>query len=371
MLRLPSRRTRLPLVAATVVCFACSPRPSGGPPASAVRFPVSGAPSARVAPAPALAPASVASASPAAKLGVPVTVVSPPSGEERLAFEGLIAEAADTLRSPELAANLRSLDATYPRIYVHFVGAGSASDPRTAVTTSTTQLSDVVRPSPPFRYVDTEASLRGGAGDDAAHAGWNPQAGQSGSMTIGGFHLARWLSKDVVERSCAINTVAHELTHLISNEPVRFMSHVTDDFSAALTSVDRSAKRIVPPHAVASYLLGTVAQCTWLQRQGYAPGVDLKACVATFGHRRFNGNRCTQFSGDRPIVDRPDLAPPHEAKDPLAATPRHRRDQDCVDPGPAPGGPTRERLGKPAGIEGGSLHFPRVKRCAAAPQRTP
>jgi hypothetical protein len=245
----------------------------------------------------------------------PVSIGGMNSDSERRSFEDLLNAAYETLQSKRFHDNLNALGTEFPAIYVHFLGSGTTTDPRTAVTHSAEQLSEVVLAKPPYRYVRGPAVLVGGDEDDTATAGWTGTSEQRGSMTIGRFHLGRWQSLDAVERSCAINTVSHEMSHLVSNEPQLFMAHITDSHAATLTSKDKAGRAINPPNAVASYLVGAVAQCTWLQEHGYSPAVDLKTCVQVFGHRGFNGNRCQSFSGSREVSIRNDLPTPMVLKD--------------------------------------------------------
>jgi hypothetical protein len=239
--------------------------------------------------------------------GPPVSLGGVNSDSERVSFEGLLNAAYETLQSKRFHDNLRSLGTAYPDIYIHFLGGGTPADPRTAVTSTAHKLSDAIAATPPYRYVRSPVTLVGGIDDNTATAGWTGTPDQRGSMTVGRFHLARWQSLDAVERSCAVNTIAHEMSHLISSQTPTYMMHLTDSYAASLTTRDRNGKEIQPPHAVASYLVGAVAQCTWLQENGYSPAVDLKACVQIFGHRTFNGNRCQSFSGNREIRARNDL----------------------------------------------------------------
>jgi hypothetical protein len=245
----------------------------------------------------------------------PVYVTDVENAAEREAFNRLVTEASATLRSERFHSNLRSLSNSYPAVYVHFLGSNAPGAERTSVTQTVDQLSAVVSGRAPYRFVRSPAYLVGTSSDDTARAGWTGTSEQLGSMTIGRSHLARWQSQDEVERSCAINTVAHEMTHLISNSPSIFMGHITDSFAATLTSVRSDGSPISPRHAVASYLIGTVAQCTWLQEKGYLPAVDLATCVQVFGDRGHNGLRCRSFSGSRAVINRSDLPAPYELLD--------------------------------------------------------
>jgi hypothetical protein len=45
---------------------------------------------------------------------------------------------------------------------------------------------------------------------------------------------------------------------------------------------------------IATYLVGTTAQCTWLQKKGHLPRTTpaFKSCVARFGVGKFNSSQC-------------------------------------------------------------------------------
>jgi hypothetical protein len=61
---------------------------------------------------------------------------------------------------------------------------------------------------------------------------------------------------------------------------------------------------------LASYLIGSVAQCTYLQEIGRVPAGGLGACVAVFGTRNFNNARCNRFTNGEAVEERADLPAP-------------------------------------------------------------
>jgi hypothetical protein len=226
--------------------------------------------------------------------------------EEAAALQGLLDAAYATLRSDLFRSNMASLAAEHPTIFLRVAGEGTAE--AAAANGSVADLVDMVQAKPPFRYVRAAVALVGdpnfffalsGVTGDDAHA----------SFTLGRGNLGRWLSASQVNRSCAINTAAHELSHLISSDATRFRidtQPIRD--SGAATNSGRG-------DAIASYFVGTVAQCTWLQQQNYAPAVNLKACVRVFGHRGFNQVRCDEFEQIREIEYRADLYEEHVIPD--------------------------------------------------------
>ena len=88
----------------------------------------------------------------------------------------------------------------------------------------------------------------------------------------------RWNASDVTTRSLAINTMAHELSHSLSHRQDA-LDYVFIDRFFSLYFLHRSK-------AIASYTIGTVAQCTWLSEQ--LPGLILQECYETYGLRKFN-----------------------------------------------------------------------------------
>jgi hypothetical protein len=117
--------------------------------------------------------------------------------------------------------------------------------------------------------------------------------------------LDAWASTDPVMRSCAINVAAHEYAHTLSTTPFVYRTAFTDT-SLGEVRITSRRDRSTP---VASYLLGTLAQCTWLQKQGRIEREDVPACVEVFGVASGNPQRCQSFADGGPIAPRPDLPP--------------------------------------------------------------
>jgi hypothetical protein len=103
-----------------------------------------------------------------------------------------------------------------------------------------------------------------------------------------------------VEKSCAINTLAHELSHLIVTDQKLILHALTD---TGITPPSR------PINAIASYLIGTTAQCTWLEKVNRLEPKNFPECVAIFGTLNFNSLRCNQFNNTSPLQLRPSLPP--------------------------------------------------------------
>lgn len=128
---------------------------------------------------------------------------------------------------------------------------------------------------------------------------------QAGEIHIPPAVAAQWRAGDLVERSCAINTLAHEIAHTVSISPLVFTPAFTDT-NAARPAI---AGRTPGESPIASYLIGSAAQCAWLAREGRIAETELAACVEVFGTAGFN-DRCTAFSAGESVRERPGLPPP-------------------------------------------------------------
>jgi hypothetical protein len=200
------------------------------------------------------------------------------------------------LRSPEFSANLRSLAGVYQSVFHD----GGRNQPRYVTIND---LAAMLEGRGAFRYVPVAVALSGGEGFFGGLTGWTgfteADKSQSGSMTLYRGDLRRWRSNDRVEQSCAINTLAHEITHTIASDARLYIQAVTD-----FHRFDAVAGR-----PAASYLVGTVAQCTWLQQQGRVTPAGLRQCVTVFGTRHFNSGRCSSFAAGQPVEVRVGLPP--------------------------------------------------------------
>lgn len=216
-------------------------------------------------------------------------------GREEAAVKAWIAEATEILKSPAFEQNLRALPSSIQRIYLRAGDLGSRDDLANIVTLKRAGL----------RVVPSPLALVGGTHDATATAGWTGDpfgdGDSSTSVSLGRAHLKRWLSGNAVTRSCAINTMSHELSHLISTDAVQLHHALTDTGQTAPAGAVQ---------AIGSYLVGTTAQCTWLAKHMRIKPQDVTACVAVFGTLNFNSDRCEQFDDSEPVVERTGLYPP-------------------------------------------------------------
>jgi hypothetical protein len=218
------------------------------------------------------------------------------SEAEADALGRLMGEAYGTLRSEAFQQNLRGLAGRYPAIYAR----------RNQQDASPDQLADYVALEPlGSRFVNADVILIGGTHDYHAAAGQGPGEGRFSDIVLGRFVMAHWRADDLVRRSCAINVAAHEYAHTISTNPFVYEPAFTDTQPGQFLIPHRK-DRTTP---VASYLIGAVAQCTWLQAQGRIVRADVPACVEAFGVASGNDERCGAFPGDMPVAPRPGLPP--------------------------------------------------------------
>jgi hypothetical protein len=220
------------------------------------------------------------------------------SAAERAALTDLVTEAYHVIRSPELQENLRALGARYPAIY-HHPGRQAATAGQTA---------DLLALKPfGSRYVPVDVILEDAAGGFAGMAGENAAGhGRYSDVVLTRPVLQAYRSPDIVMRSCAVNLAAHELAHTLSRTPFLYQPAFTDTSDPRQDRIPGRQDRTTP---VASYLIGSLAQCTWLQRKGRISAGELAGCVEVFGTAAGNDQRCGQFANGEPVVPRPGLAP--------------------------------------------------------------
>ncbi len=214
---------------------------------------------------------------------------------EREVVTSWIAEVQSVLNSSEFEQNPKSLETTYSSVYLRSNLIGAVSD-----------VADIIAlREPNLRAVKTPMALVGGTDSDYAFGGWTGdpfnEGDSSTSLTIGRAHLKRYFSQNQVEKSCAINTLAHEFAHLIVTDKKRILHALTD------TGIAAPSQKV---DAIGSYLIGTTAQCTWLENRGRLAPTTLTECVKIFGTVNFNSLRCNQFKNTDILQLRNDLPSP-------------------------------------------------------------
>lgn len=216
---------------------------------------------------------------------------------ERQALASLLQESYAILRSPELQDALVALAPRYPAIY--------ARDEQPAA--SPVQVADFVAlRTPGARYVQVDVQLIDGAPGFLGMAGEHEAGvGRYADIVLVRPVLGAWTARDPVMRSCAVNVAAHEYAHTISTSPIVYDAAFTDTRPGERRIAGRDDREA----PIASYLLGSIAQCVWLERQGRVRPGGLAACVEVFGVNSGNPARCNAFAEGQPVVPRPDLPP--------------------------------------------------------------
>jgi hypothetical protein len=223
----------------------------------------------------------------------PVAVIDGVTSEtERKALSAWWSEAHRVLATPKFESNLASLGATYPKIYLRTDNGaklyGTVHDLKAIVRRTAANHRFIRTPLAAYGYAGFQLEQEDGANNAfTGYTGYSDNGEPQGSMTLGRKHLARWLSKDDVQRSCAINTLAHEISHTISTD--------AKYYNYALMDEDPSAETVV-----GSYLIGSVAQCTWLQERGALSEVGFPACIQTFAVNTFANGMCPTYKPTNP-----------------------------------------------------------------------
>lgn len=227
------------------------------------------------------------------------------SPDEQALLAQLLTEAYAVLRSAQFGDNLRALGDRYPLIYAKT--SNQQASPETLARITGLEQAGA-------RYTPVAVQIVGD-GDrrdpmrEHASAGEGQGYGRYSDMVLGRAILEQFRTGDIVNRSCAINAAAHEYAHTITTTPIGFTIAFTDTTGRQ----SRIQNRQHPGTPVASYLIGAVAQCTWLQQKGRIDRSGVAACVETFGVNAFNWERCGQFAGGQPVAPRVDLARPAPA----------------------------------------------------------
>ncbi|HEX7885591.1 MAG TPA: hypothetical protein VF474_06400 [Phenylobacterium sp.] len=218
------------------------------------------------------------------------------SEAERAVAGRLLQEGYTVLRSSAFRTQLEALQDRYPVIYAR--ASQQDLDPA--------GVAAIVSLEPPgSRFAPAQAMIVDDGGPMLGAAGEGGTTGRYSDVMITRGVLEAFGSSDVVTRSCAVNVAAHEYAHTISLTPVGYRVAFTDTNEAQREIADRRH----PGTPVASYLIGSVAQCVWLERQGRIGPDDIGDCIAVFGTAAFNWDRCGQFAGGEPVAPRPGLAP--------------------------------------------------------------
>lgn len=212
--------------------------------------------------------------------GPSVTVDPKYTGKDKQDLEAYAQAAMSSLSSAATAANAAALDSTYPKVWLNEVtkyeGLGSVG-----------KLAQAPRPG--FAYLPSR--LRMVDKGKGAYEDKDPNSTTGGRrITVRKYHLGWWRSPNAVTRSCAINTLAHEITHDMTRDPKTFLWAFTD---TGLKGVNTEK---------GSYTMGALAQCTYLQSVNRITAADIPQCVRIWGLRSsFDATHCGDFDDKEPV----------------------------------------------------------------------
>ena len=225
---------------------------------------------------------------------------------DKAALSSWIDETTALMTSPAFESNFKRASLTYPQVYVSKTQDIISSDLLlTRLKTEDPRLTALWWPKTYVVLTGERAKRlqnRGGFGFEAirtASAGPIPDTETeptTGQITLGRLHFARYVRGDTVEKSCAINTMAHEISHTLSDKADIFWMHILD-----------SQRETTPPRRIfeASYFIGSVAQCTYLENIGRIAAPEFESCMLTFSDpsqsSRFRSRACDDFPDDKPI----------------------------------------------------------------------
>lgn len=210
-----------------------------------------------------------------------LTVDSQYTGQDRTDLEAYAAAAIQALTSAATGEHANALDPTYRRVWLNEVsqyeGLGSVGGLARAPRQGFSYL--------PARLVMVNSGTGAGESKD-------PNSTTGGRLiTIRRYHLDWWRSTNAVTRSCAINTLAHEMTHNMTRDPNQFRWAFTDTGLGGSVTGEKG-----------SYTMGALAQCTYLQSIGRITQAGIGQCLAVWGlTNTFLGSRCDDYDDQEPV----------------------------------------------------------------------
>ena len=134
-----------------------------------------------------------------------------------------------------------------------------------------------------MRPVPTVVTVTRRLFSDAPSTGWSSYSPARSTITLSTWEMKRWRQGSPDWRSCAVNTLAHEITHTISASAGRAEYVFTDQGRAASTEAGEP---------LVSYTVGSVAQCTMLESLGELSGT-FAACLEKWGTNHFYSGTCS------------------------------------------------------------------------------
>jgi hypothetical protein len=183
--------------------------------------------------------------------------------------QSLIDETCTVIQSAEFIQNLVQLDGLLDKLWLSPFGETISTK---EVAVAYLGIDPGHRPVP--------AKLRWGLSERTGPAEAAPD---EAVIELSRSQLAQWRSDSVTYKSCAINTLAHELAHTVTRTPGQYLYLFTDRGRRWATLMGRP---------LASYTLGAVAQCTYLQQKRVLEFRDLLQCIQHWGTNNFYSSEC-------------------------------------------------------------------------------
>lgn len=189
------------------------------------------------------------------------------------------------LRSDQFLANARALKATYPKVYI---------GPYTTQRDLEAAVQLLRSPSPGWGYGPTRLAVQPGR-SGAATSNYGERPRTNLHIYVNNLPLTNWRAANRVQKSCAINTVAHEISHTLLKDPRGYFPVFTDGNGAAAASRKNGT--------TGSYLIGQLAQCTYLQNVNRISADQVKQCIPVFyATPVFAHRRCDDYNETEPVV---------------------------------------------------------------------
>lgn len=226
---------------------------------------------------------------------------------EKKAVEYWVAETLSLLQSPEFETNFLRASALYPDVYI------SDSEGLIPSEKLLDRLKTKHRWPKTLWWSKTRISLSGNKAvreTDRSGLGFSAKSiaktrpilrrrygDITGEIELGRLHFARYVYGDPVEKSCALNTMAHEISHTLSDKKNKFQMHITD-----LQKPTAQSSGVYE----AGTFIGLVTQCTYLESISRIRKADFETCLLTFSSSgsipHFNSPACDDFPKSKPVT---------------------------------------------------------------------
>lgn len=206
-----------------------------------------------------------------------ISVADDVQPEDRQAVQELVDATLQVITSDDFRDNLVRLDGATSRLWLSPYGETMSLDDVARIYRGEHQS---VRPVPTRVQVNH--------GNSTPSQGFYYQPEFHSRITLTSDVLTRWRSDSMEQKACAVNTLAHEISHTFSSSTTQGEWVIADAGKGRWPSFLYGA--------LASYTIGSVAQCTMLL--AHEPQYEgLGACLLRWGMNRFNSLECGSVAG--------------------------------------------------------------------------